>query len=114
MLGQPIAVAQRFDPVDSEAETQRWTNPTRIPVALAGAPVVLRLDASGRGRAPCKDLRCPASRARSCAATIDGTQGGLVAAVATRPSASVRRSARAHRRHVRLGALEHLRRLAAR
>jgi hypothetical protein len=47
VLGEPIALAQRFDPVDSEVERGRWTNPTRIPVELAGAPVVLRLTPPG-------------------------------------------------------------------
>ncbi len=43
VLGEPLSLAQRFDPVESEAERGRWPNPTRIPVELAGAPVVLRL-----------------------------------------------------------------------
>jgi hypothetical protein len=43
VLGQPMALAQRFDPVISDAETSRTTDPTRIGVDLAGAPVVLRL-----------------------------------------------------------------------
>jgi hypothetical protein len=43
VLGEPIALARRFDPVSSDSEQQRWTNPRRIPVDLAGAPVVLRL-----------------------------------------------------------------------
>lgn len=43
VFGQPITLARRFDPVDSDAETQRWTDPRRIPLVLAGNPVVLRL-----------------------------------------------------------------------
>ena len=43
VLGERLALAQRFDPVDSDAERGRWTDPSRIPVELAGAPVVLRL-----------------------------------------------------------------------
>jgi hypothetical protein len=43
VLGQEIALAQRFDPVISDGETARVANPSRIPVDLAGAPVVLRL-----------------------------------------------------------------------
>jgi hypothetical protein len=43
VLGEPVALAQRFDPVMSDGETARVANPTRIPVDLAGAPVVLRL-----------------------------------------------------------------------
>lgn len=47
VLGEPLALAQRFDPVESDAERGRWANPTRIPVELAGAPVVLRLTPPG-------------------------------------------------------------------
>jgi hypothetical protein len=43
VLGEPVALAQRFDPVVSDAETARTTDPTRIGVDLAGSPVVLRL-----------------------------------------------------------------------
>jgi hypothetical protein len=43
VLGEPIALARRFEPVGSDAELQRWTDPRRIPVDLAGAPVVLKL-----------------------------------------------------------------------
>jgi hypothetical protein len=43
VLGEPIALAQRFEPVDSDAEVERWTNPTRIPVAVGGSPVVVRM-----------------------------------------------------------------------
>jgi hypothetical protein len=47
VVGQPVAVAQRFDPVESDAERARWLDPERIPVELAGAPVVLRLTPPG-------------------------------------------------------------------
>jgi hypothetical protein len=43
VLGEPIALARRFEPVASDAELQRWTYPRRIPVDLGGGPVVLRL-----------------------------------------------------------------------
>lgn len=43
VLGEPMALARRFDPVTSSTEQQRWDNPRRIPVDLAGAPVVLKL-----------------------------------------------------------------------
>ena len=52
VLGQPIALARRFDPVDSDSERRRWTEPRRIPVDLAGAPVVLRLTPPGAAKAP--------------------------------------------------------------
>jgi hypothetical protein len=43
VMGQPITLAQRFDPVASGAESQRWIDPRRITLDLAGDPVVLRL-----------------------------------------------------------------------
>jgi hypothetical protein len=43
VMGQPISLAQRFDPVVSDVERQRWTDPRRITLDLAGDPVVLRL-----------------------------------------------------------------------
>jgi hypothetical protein len=43
VMGQPISLAQRFDPVASAVESRRWTDPRRITVDLAGEPVVLRL-----------------------------------------------------------------------
>jgi hypothetical protein len=43
VFGEPVTVAQRFDPVLSDAETQRWTDPRRITLDLAGELVVLRL-----------------------------------------------------------------------
>ena len=43
VMGEPVALAQRFDPVDSDAERGRWAQPERIPLEAAGAPVVLRL-----------------------------------------------------------------------
>lgn len=80
VLGQPVSLAQRFDPVASGTETNRWADPTRIGVDLAGAPVVLRFTPPGAGgavqrlraggRTPCcggvlgkKKKRC---RAASC------------------------------------------------
>jgi hypothetical protein len=43
VLGEPIGLARRFDPVTSDVEQQRWSAPRRMTVSLAGAPVVLRL-----------------------------------------------------------------------
>ena len=54
VLGEPVALAQRFDPVDSDAERGRWAQPVRIPLEAAGAPVVLRLTppaTAGKSRA---------------------------------------------------------------
>ena len=47
VLGEPVSLARRFAPVESGVERQRWTDPQRIPVDLAGAPVVLRLTPRG-------------------------------------------------------------------
>jgi hypothetical protein len=43
VLGEPVSLVRRFDPVASGAETQRWSDPRRIPVLLGGEPVVLKL-----------------------------------------------------------------------
>lgn len=50
VLGERIALAQRFDPVDSSTERRRWARPHRIPLEAAGAPVVLRLTPAGAVR----------------------------------------------------------------
>jgi hypothetical protein len=109
-LGQPVALAQRFDPVASSAETQRWTSPSRIGVDLAGAPVVLRLTPPGAARnverlrigKPARRLRCgPALRkkklrARACCAKASGSKHGV--------KGKKRRAARRHRAHKRVHA----------
>jgi hypothetical protein len=62
VLGDAIALARRFDPVTSDAEQQRWTDPKRIPIELGGAPVVVRLNPPGvgvRGGGTNKALRKP-------------------------------------------------------
>ena len=69
-LGEPVALARRFDPVASDAETQRWTDPQKIPVDLAGNPVVLRLvpkGAAGGAGGSTKGLRMGNPR-HGCAA----------------------------------------------
>jgi hypothetical protein len=73
VLGQPIALARRFDPVESDSERQRWISPARIPVAVGGSPVVLRLDPPGAAGAPgttTKGLRTGGSARGRCAATL--------------------------------------------
>jgi hypothetical protein len=42
-LGQPMAQAVLFKPVESSSEVARVDDPNRIPLALDGSPVVLRL-----------------------------------------------------------------------
>jgi hypothetical protein len=68
VLGQPMALAQRFDPVTSSAETSQWADPSRIGVDLGGAPVVLRLTPPGAGGAV-ERLRARTRRAR-CGAVL--------------------------------------------
>jgi hypothetical protein len=47
VMGQRLTLARRFDPVITSSETARWSDPRRIGVDLAGAPVVLRLTPDG-------------------------------------------------------------------
>ncbi len=61
VMGQAVSLARRFDPVVSDAESQRWTNPLRIPVSLAGAPVVLRLTPAGTPSTPPPSTPPPAT-----------------------------------------------------
>lgn len=63
-LGQPVALARRFDPVASDMESQRWNNPQQIPLDLTGTPVVLRLVPPGavaRARGGKRKRRCAAA-----------------------------------------------------
>jgi hypothetical protein len=46
-FGQPISLVRQFNPVESDGERARWTNPTGVLVALGGAPVVLKLQPAG-------------------------------------------------------------------
>ena len=67
VFGQPVSLAQRFDPVASSGETGRWANPRRIGVELGGAPVVLRLTPPGAaGGSAGKGLRTPNRAAARC------------------------------------------------
>jgi hypothetical protein len=43
VLGEPVSLVQRFDPVVSADPREGWILPRRIALALAGDPVVLRL-----------------------------------------------------------------------
>jgi hypothetical protein len=75
-LGQPVSLAQRFEPVASSSETARWADPRRIPVELGGAPVVLRLTPPGAAagettkglRTPRRAARCGSALRRASAA----------------------------------------------
>jgi hypothetical protein len=62
-LGQPVSLARQFDPVGSSEETKRWDDPSRIPVDLAGAPIVLRLTpATAAGGGAVKKRRAAARK----------------------------------------------------
>jgi hypothetical protein len=52
VMGQRLTLARRFDPVITSSETARWSDPRRISVDLAGAPVVLRLRPAGAAGDP--------------------------------------------------------------
>ena len=89
VLGDPIASASRFDPVGSDAATRSWSRPQRIPVDLAGAPVVLRLKPAAavlRRLAPGagSEAKRAARRQKLCPAAVLGP----------RSAASSRRAAR--------------------
>ena len=43
VLGEPMFIAQRFDPVRSDLEQERWVEPRRMSVEVGGGPVVVRL-----------------------------------------------------------------------
>ncbi len=47
VLGQPVALARRFDPVAADGELARWANPRRLSVDVGGGPVVLSLTPPG-------------------------------------------------------------------
>jgi hypothetical protein len=64
VLGERIALAQRFDPVDSAQERARWEEPRRIPVELGGAPVVLRLTPPAAAPPPALGRRLARGRPR--------------------------------------------------
>jgi hypothetical protein len=57
VLGERMGAAQRFDPVISDAETARWSEPRRISVSLAGSPVVLRLTPAAGAGSPAAKTR---------------------------------------------------------
>jgi len=72
VLGQPIALAQRFEPVESDAEVQRWTNPGQVPVAVGGSPVVLRLVPPGTPASDAVKRQRTGGRVRACATRVRG------------------------------------------
>ena len=81
VLGQPTALAKRFDPVSSSEEQARWTYPRRIPIALGGAPVVLRFAGAGAGST---SAARSASQAGTGATSKSGVRLRIVAGSAAR------------------------------
>lgn len=95
VLGQPVALARRFEPVVSGAELQRWVSPARIPVDLAGGPVVLKLALPGAPAASPRPSACAAalvpgrpskatSRRRCCRAARSRARGRKATAASAR------------------------------
>jgi hypothetical protein len=114
VLGEPIAVAQRFDPVDSDAERQRWANPTRVPVAVGGAPVVVRLVPPGAAGAPgaTTGLRARGKARNRCVARLGappssraGRRKARAKCCRAAHKAIQRKRAASRRPHVRRGAV---------
>jgi len=83
-MGEPVTLARRFDPVSSDTETRRWTDPQRIPLDLTGTPIVLRLRPAIAGSGPGRRGLHTGGRRRGCASTL----------VAAGPSQPRRRKAR--------------------
>jgi hypothetical protein len=101
MLGDRIALARRFDPVASDAEQQRWTEPTRIPVDIGGAPVVLKLTPPGAQAGGGADRKASKSR-RGCASALSIRKRARCCASASRTKGHKkvkRRHMRARWRH---------------
>ena len=96
VLGDRIALARRFDPVASDAEQQRWANPSRIPVDVAGGPVVLRLDPPGVGPGGGADDRKASKSLRGCATVLSTRKRARCCA-----SASRAKGHKVKRRHMR-------------
>jgi hypothetical protein len=99
VLGQPMALAQRFDPVASSAETYRWADPSRIGVDLDGSPVVLRFTPPGAGGAV-QRLRAGTRRAR-CGAVLGRKKhrASSCCAKGPRPKRAVKGKRRGSERH---------------
>jgi len=90
VLGERIATAQRFDPVASDAETARWSDPRRIPLSLAGSPVVLRLTPPGLESLQQKKKTSADDRKRSLAHSRQRLRKRLTVKIAcAKPCASV-------------------------
>jgi hypothetical protein len=96
VLGDRMALAQRFDPVASDAEQQRWANPARIAVDVGGGPVVLKLTPAGVQPGGGADDRKASKSPRGCASALSIRKRARCCA-----SASRSKGHRAKRRHMR-------------
>jgi hypothetical protein len=112
VLGDRIALARRFDPVASDAEQQRWENPSRIPVDVAGAPVVLRLNPSNVAGGGGGGGGGSSSGDRKAARTPVGCASALSATMRTRCCGAALHKAHGHRVKKRRRARPHHRRRA--
>jgi hypothetical protein len=83
VLGDRIALARRFDPVASDAEQQRWPDPSRISVDVGGGPVVLKLTPPGAPAGGGVDRKASKSP-RSCASRLSKRKRARCCAGASR------------------------------
>jgi len=101
-LGQPIALARRFDPVVTDAETARWASPNRIGLDLGGAPIVLKLVPRGAAEGGAtKGLHTGVPRSCAAAARHKQLRKKLKHRVKHARKAKRRRARFAHGRHPR-------------
>jgi hypothetical protein len=100
VFGDRIALARRFDPVASDAEQQRWQDPSRIAVDVAGGPVVLKLNPSGAQAGGGEDRKASKSP-RGCASALSSRKRARCCAAASRGKEhkAKRRHKRARWRH---------------
>jgi hypothetical protein len=75
-LGEPMAQAQLFKPVESPNVAQSVDSPDQIPVALDGSPIVLRLVPAGPRRSgETKARKRKGSTPTACASRLGGRLG---------------------------------------
>jgi hypothetical protein len=100
VLGDRISLARRFDPVASEAEQQRWTDPQRVPLDVGANPVVLRLTPRGvdAGRTGGGGERKASKSPRACASRLTARKRIRCCASSSRAK---KRGRRAKGRHMR-------------
>jgi hypothetical protein len=96
-LGQPMEQAVLFKPIESSSEVDRVNAPNRIPLALDGSPVVLRLTPAGANGGETKARKRRTSTATACASRLGGRL--RCCAKSARHRGKHRHAKRAHRRN---------------